>query len=353
MRYRAELDGLRALCILFTVCLHVDGTPAFINGTIGVDLFFALSGWLITTLIFAEREKTGQFGVSAFYVRRIFRILPVYFLTLLLYMGAAWAAERIGDPSKAAEMHRSFWYMVTLSSEYRPVTDTVFAHGWTLGIEEKFYLIWPAMLALTAFRGWRSLLICAAIYAALTWLMYDLEGMYRAAGGIRGYLGLTFGSALAMLAREERWRAWLAKAGTGATLAIAALYTGSLIAPHWAWNVSIAGTGAVMVGSMWNNHDQIIARALSFAPLAAVGRLTYAIYMLHVLCKHAGLVLLTKLHLPTSFPFAFAALYAISIVVALVVWLVVERPMIAIGRRLADKTRPAPLASFESAGATN
>ena len=339
MKYRAELDGLRAICILFTICNHVPGAPWFINGTVGVDLFFALSGWLITTLIVTEHEATGGFSFGSFCVRRIFRILPMYFFTLLLYLLAAAAAARGGDPTKLAELQRSFWYIVSMCSEYRPAEDTVYAHGWTMGIEEKFYLIWPAMLALTRFRRWQSLLICAVIYALLTMLMFDLEGLYRGAGGIRGYAGLSFGSALAMVARDDRWRQRLAGWGSHAVLAFAVFYAGSLLASHWAWNVGIAASGGIMVGSMWNNREQPLARVLSFAPLAAVGKLTYAIYLLHVLCKHAGMAVLARLSLPTSFPFAFVAIYTISIGVALLAWLVVERPMIAIGRRIASRGR--------------
>ncbi len=340
MQYRAELDGLRAVCILFTICNHVTGTPTFLNGTIGVDLFFALSGWLITTLIFDENDRSGRFSLGAFYIRRVFRILPLYFVTLLLYALAAQVAARAGLAGKAAEFARSFWYMAAMCSEYRPPLDTVFAHGWTLGIEEKFYLAWPALLALTGFRAWRALLACAGIYALLTWLMFDLNGMYGAAGGIRGYAGLSFGSALAILARRPAVQAALARSGGVAVLAFAGFYAASVLAPHWGWNVAVALTGAIMVGSMWHNRQQPLARVLGFGALAAAGKLTYAIYLLHVLSKQVALVVLTKLQVPESFVASYLATYAVSIAVGIGAYFLVEQPMIRLGRRFANRSLP-------------
>jgi len=292
MRYRAELDGLRAICILFTICNHLPGTPAFINGTVGVDLFFALSGWLITTLILEERARPGGFGLAAFYVRRAFRILPLYFATLALYALAAWVVAKGPDAGKAAEFWRSFWYMATLCSEYRPVADSVFAHGWTLGIEEKFYLAWPALLALTGFRFGRALLGCAVIYGGLTWLMFELEGLYRGAGGLRGYGGLGFGSVLAILARRE---------------AVAA----------------------------------VLARVLAAGPLAATGKLTYALYLLHVLCKQAVFLVLGRLGALDNYLLTYLAVYGASLAVAYGFHRTLELPLIGMGRRFALKARPA------------
>jgi len=341
MRYRAELDGLRAICILFTICNHLPGTPAFINGTVGVDLFFALSGWLITTLILEERARPGGFGLAAFYVRRAFRILPLYFATLALYALAAWVVAKGPDAGKAAEFWRSFWYMATLCSEYRPVADSVFAHGWTLGIEEKFYLAWPALLALTGFRFGRALLGCAVIYGGLTWLMFELEGLYRGAGGLRGYGGLGFGSVLAILARREAVAAVLARLGGLGLLAFAGCYAGSILLPHWGWNVAISATGAIMVASMWHDDRQPLARVLAAGPLAATGKLTYALYLLHVLCKQAVFLVLGRLGALDNYLLTYLAVYGASLAVAYGFHRTLELPLIGMGRRFALKARPA------------
>src|SRR5664279_272754 len=117
--YRAELDGIRAICIIFTVCNHIHGTPRFIDGSEGVDIFFALSGWLITWLLLAECSTCEGTNLIGFYIRRVFRIMPLYYLTLLLYFCAALTVTVTKrDGNDLADFQRAFLYLVTFNSEY-------------------------------------------------------------------------------------------------------------------------------------------------------------------------------------------------------------------------------------------
>jgi len=142
MKYRPELDGVRAVCILFTVANHMPGAPPFINGSVGVDIFFALSGFLITTLLIAEKNETGSVKLNSFYVRRIFRIMPLYFLTIFLYILAACANSMLLHRSdELMDVLKAFPLLLTFNGEYR-LDNFGFGHAWTLGIEEKFYLQW-------------------------------------------------------------------------------------------------------------------------------------------------------------------------------------------------------------------
>src|SRR4051794_24109290 len=90
-KYCPALDGIRAFCIVFTILNHVPGRHWFLDGTVGVDAFFPLSGWLITWLLLEERAKRGTLDLGAFYLRRIFRIVPLYYLTIAIYALAALA----------------------------------------------------------------------------------------------------------------------------------------------------------------------------------------------------------------------------------------------------------------------
>jgi len=87
-QYYDALDGLRTICIIFTVIDHTAGNPG-INGTVGVDVFFALSGYLITTLLLRERDKTGQVCLPCFYIRRFFRIVPLSLGDHVIFPGCA------------------------------------------------------------------------------------------------------------------------------------------------------------------------------------------------------------------------------------------------------------------------
>lgn len=113
--YRSELDGIRSICIIFTICNHLPDPPKFINGSIGVDIFFALSGWLITSLLLQEQSRTATIDIWSFYIRRIFRIVPLYALTV-----AAYGLAVLLIPAERPEFASAFWYLISFNREYLP-----------------------------------------------------------------------------------------------------------------------------------------------------------------------------------------------------------------------------------------
>ena len=151
--YRADLEGLRAVAILLVVAVHA-GVPWLRGGFVGVDVFFVLSGFLITGLLVQEVSNTGRLRFAEFYVRRLRRLLPAL-LIMLLVVGTlaalllAPAEQR--DQSAAAAM-AALWlsnihFAFTRLDYFAPGTETnLFLHTWSLGVEEQFYLIWPALL---------------------------------------------------------------------------------------------------------------------------------------------------------------------------------------------------------------
>jgi len=166
--YFPALDGLRALSVILVVFnhLHAD-VPVWIQGTRGVDVFFVLSGFLITTLLLRERARTGRVSLRAFYIRRFFRIVPVYFATILLYFFAVHAAH---DATKIQQYEAALPWLLSFMREYAPASaGNILGHAWTLAIEEKFYLCWPVlMIGLYPSCGRRVfglILISAAILA--------------------------------------------------------------------------------------------------------------------------------------------------------------------------------------------
>lgn len=336
--YRPQLDGVRAFCIIFTIANHVEGMPRFINGSVGVDVFFALSGWLITHFLIIEQRGSGTISLANFYIRRIFRIMPLYYVTLALYVLSTYATR---DPVKLAEMTPALSYIATFNSEYRPVAaGNFFGQAWTLGIEEKFYLVWPAIMLTLGARPMRAAM---AAIACITVFLVLAPGAGQTEFLLRGYIGLALGTAMAVLVdRRPAVGAWLERRSVGGiALALMALaYLGSVLVARWTiWNIAIAVLATPMIASIWLAPNQRLSKFLAMPVLAWLGRLTYAIYLTHNLAKHAVVMAFGKLHVPiTGWPL-FIATYAAAIAFAWTLNLTIERPMIALGRKLAKRAQ--------------
>lgn len=338
--YKPELDGVRAICIIFTVAEHLPGKPDFINGSIGVDIFFALSGWLITYLLLAEQRKTGSINLTSFYIRRIFRIVPLYLLTIILYFAAAVVMSRLtGDPHELESFAYGFPYFISFNGEYMDhYGGLMFGHSWTLGIEEKFYILWPCALFFL-FQGRKSaplfLLIAIVVLIALAQHPILL---------LRGYIGLTFGALLAWVVMQRddllgsaRW----SDVPYGALAGIGVAYILSALFPHpFAWNLCISFFGAFLVGGLWlAQKETLLARFLSLQPMAAAGRLTYAVYLTHVLVINVVALALSKVGVTVPWVVAFVICYAGALATGFVLNRLLERPLIDMGRRLATRGR--------------
>lgn len=334
--HRPQLDGLRAVCIIFTIAYHLPVSPTWLNGSVGVDVFFALSGWLITWLLM-EEAKAGRIDLRAFYIRRLFRIAPIYFVGIGLYALASFGMAALGSTGDAREFASALPYLITFNSEYRTAAGgNIFGHAWTLGIEEKFYLLWPAILLFCGRRMLFALLISAGFSLAFIALSGG-AGMV-----VRGYCGLGFGAGLAVLAARHARVAWsLSEPRTaGASMALIGFaYAGSIAFPHYAWNIAIAFFAAFLVAALWFNGEHPLSRLLAFRPLASLGTLTFAIYVVHPLCINVGDRILGKLGLAQFSALQFALGYAGSILTAYVLYRTVEKPLIQVGRRLALHAR--------------
>ena len=154
MKYRAEIDGLRALAVLPVILFHA-GFDWFSGGFIGVDVFFVISGYLITTILIKDIEDK-RISTIAFYERRARRILPALFFVMLVCIPFAWmwmlpdALENFGQSLVSTSLFsNNLLLMVTsgywdLASEYKPLM-----HTWSLAVEEQFYIIFPIFLIFT------------------------------------------------------------------------------------------------------------------------------------------------------------------------------------------------------------
>lgn len=176
--YRADIDGLRAIAVLAVVAFHA-GLPGFSGGFVGVDVFFVISGYLISGLLLNEVERTGRVDLLAFYARRVRRILP----TLLVVVAATLLLALLVFPDDQKRVARSVTSVFFFFSNhyilgkaggyFEPTTDLVpFLHTWSLAVEEQFYFVWPLLFLLLAhfFKGTVRQAGLIAVVALLTLL---------------------------------------------------------------------------------------------------------------------------------------------------------------------------------------
>jgi peptidoglycan/LPS O-acetylase OafA/YrhL len=180
-KYRADIDGLRAIAVLSVVCFHA--FPRLLKGGfIGVDIFFIISGFLISTIIFDNLER-GSFSFIEFYSRRINRIFPALLLVLVTCLAFGWFAlladeyKQLGKHIAAGAGFVSNFVFWNESGYFDNTAETKpLLHLWTLGIEEQFYIVWPLLLW-TAWKGKFNLLTLTLVIATISFAL-NIKGLY-------------------------------------------------------------------------------------------------------------------------------------------------------------------------------
>lgn len=331
-----SLDGLRALSILGVIWFHTTATTSgglhANHGWQGVSLFFAISGFLITTLLLREHSSRGQIDLRAFYIRRALRIFPLYFAVLALYALVVWWLER--DPVVRSEFWNNLPYFLTYTSNLfvKPNPETgqrvIFYFAWSLATEEQFYLVWPWLLTVT--RTWKQSLatICALICVAYWGARTD-----QAWAPVLS-VPLLAGAALALLLHKERsyqLLSWVLRR-KGADLVCLALvllsigYPGLLFLSTDLWLV-------LFVASCVISNDHALAKCLTWRPMAYLGVISYGLYMLHMLSKNVAVRVLDLWHLPASGVAVFLLTLFISVLAASLSFRYFEQPFLRLKQR--------------------
>lgn len=336
MPYFKALDGVRAWCVLLVMFDHLKAgghTVSWLNGHLGVDIFFIISGFLITTLLLREKLFSGTVNFKAFYLRRFFRIVPVYAIVLLLYIAI------LQSPAQALrwqQLKAGLPYFLTFMNEFalEPRHGSVFMHTWSLGVEEKFYLLWPLLIVVVARTARARAMLFALLLTVLAIVPFFGHG-YLA----RAYFGLLAGCIMAWtLASRHAPRVFAALHRLPASAALAILMLG-FYAEHLSKNFMAIFSLATVIflASLIARPTSWLARLHQWRPIAWLGRRSYAMYLVHILCLN---VFESRVRIDSGWKAiaVLAAAYTLSALAAELLHQTVEQPARQWGRHLSMAT---------------
>ena len=291
MKYRADIDGLRALAVIPVLLYHA-GVPGFPGGFVGVDIFFVISGYLICGMIDSDLRE-GSFSLSNFYKRRMLRILPALLVMFLVTSALAYLyclPVELEDYSKslasAVGSVSNVYFAATAGYFDAPAETKPLLHTWSLGVEEQFYLVVP-LLMLFAYRfvPKRARLLIAAVaalsfaaafavsYRNTTFAFYltPFRAWELALGAL---LSIKFIPAPATEFRKN------ACGAIGMLLLCGAILLGSSSAPLLLMT-SLASIGATLVIASSEGEVSTVGKLLSVRPVVFVGLISYSLYLWH------------------------------------------------------------------------
>ncbi|WKW50105.1 acyltransferase family protein [Rhodomicrobium lacus] len=330
--YRSDIDGLRAIAVISVVLFHA-GLPGFSGGFVGVDIFFVISGYLITGIIWRQHLE-GRFSLADFYVRRIRRIFPALFAMLATCMIAALflltPADLVafGKSLNATVLFYANMHFIKQTGYFSaPAIDMPLLHTWSLSVEEQFYAVWPLLfLAMVRLLPRKILLYSTLALAAVSLLLAQQRMVeYPKDAFFVTYYRmweLLIGAALALapaLIVGRRGALAMAVAGVGMIAISITLYNSTIPFPGATALLPCIGTALIIAAGRTRN---LVSSMLSTAPLRGIGLISFSLYLVHwPLFSFSHLYLNRELGMNESL-----LLVALSFILAWVSWRFVETP---------------------------
>lgn len=299
-KFRTDIQGLRAIAVLLVLLYH-SGVSVLSGGFVGVDVFFVISGFLITMHLL-EQLDTGRLRLREFWARRVRRLVPAAWTVgaVSLLVGLLWF-PRLSLPQLLRDAAAAFAYVPNVLFARQGTNylandmPSVYQHYWSLGIEEQFYLLWPIVL----FFGWRlcggSRRLLFGIVAVLTlgslilgiwmtewrqpWAFFLLpfRGWELGVGALLAFLVLM----MPRLQASHPWKSAVGWAGVLLILGSALLMDSSTPFPGWQATVPVLGAASVILAGVGTTHERAPAVFLSLAPMQFFGRISYSLYLVH------------------------------------------------------------------------
>ena len=330
MKYRREIDGLRAVAVLPVILFHA-GLTFWSGGFVGVDVFFVISGYLITTILIDERER-GTYSLLGFYERRARRILPALFLVLIACIPFAWMWV---PPYPFEDFARSLAFAALfisnvhflehggyfdLNADLRPLL-----HTWSLAVEEQYYLLFPLVLfCLRRFRkvkylvGFTLLALASLAVAEWGWRNYPSQNFYFTPSRLWELLAGSICAAI-LYRRTQMKSEILAALGLAMILFSTVVFDAALPFPSLYTLVPVVGTCLII---LFAEGGTMTARVLSIKPFVGIGLISYSAYL-----WHQPIFAFARIRHAEEVPdWAMMGLAVLALVLAWVSWRFIEQP---------------------------
>ncbi|WP_176460631.1 acyltransferase family protein [Rhodococcoides fascians] len=335
--YRSDIQGMRAVAILCVLLYHA-GVPLVSGGYVGVDVFFVISGFLITGHLIGQSERQGRIDLTHFYAKRIRRLLPASLLVLVATLALSrWLLPPLAmrdvsiDGVFTAAYLSNVWFAYTGTDYLASNTPSVFQHYWSLALEEQFYIVWPLLIMLV-FSIWGSRRLLIIVLSAVSLASFGL-GLYftnvnqpvafftlptRAWElGVGGVIAASLYTGARIGPRTGGFLSW-----TGFLLVVAAVFAfdDGTVFPGYVAVVPVVGAAGMLIGGARVTTDGL-SRLLSYRPFQFFGRISYSLYL-----WHWPILIIPSLYRSESPAWLRVLLCSAAIVLAALTERFVERP---------------------------
>ena len=341
--YNRSLDALRGIAVSLVFLYHAK-IPAFSGGFIGVEVFFVLSGFLITLVLLREELAKGKFDLSRFYMRRVLRLMPGFWFMILVFLCVCFFYFK--EPVKLHLQLQDVLMAVLYVSNWTRALDLnrpfILGHTWSLSIEEQFYLVWPILLRwIRILPGInRATAIGIAILISWGWRLVLLN---NGASWPRLYNGLDCRADMLLMGclaaalwhtgqidfrKHARWVSFLLTGGAIGALTYIHVIADQYKAPIYVWEYEVVGLATcVLILELVSFPEGIIAWLLNRKWLVWLGSISYGIYLWHYpvlwFAESAGLPIAERAWVSA----------ALTLLFAVISWYGVERPFLHMKRR--------------------
>lgn len=312
--FRPDVEGMRAVAVVLVLLYHAFGAP-FTGGFVGVDVFFVISGFVITDVLLRERSDRGRISIPGFYARRVRRILPAATLVIVSTVAAAYrwlgfiAGNQIAEDGKWAAAFVANIRFALLGTDYfgEQLPPSPLQHMWSLGVEEQFYVVWPALFLVMVLvgrglrdRGALAVVLAIAMAASFAWSLVQTPAnptwayfspLTRAWELALGALIAVSGPAVGRISSGRLWQS-LAAVGLIGIVTSLFLVDAGMQFPGYVVALPVVSSGLLILAGC-GNPGTWVGRALAIRPMQWIGARSYSLYLWHwpplvIAAEHLG-----------------------------------------------------------------